>query len=226
MAKQLQISTKRLAIGKANAQMVGIVAAAAFVTVFCLVASNAVFSQNRYQARVISAKEKAHKQLQQNIQTFGNLQTAYKAFDNTGTNVLGGNSNGTGTNDGPNSQIVLDALPSAYDFPALASSIEKVVSGNGLTITSINGTDDQLNQQNNTSSPSPQPVSIPFSFTVSNASYNSINQLVTKLQQSIRPVSVDSMELTGSVSSMTATINAHTYFEPAKSVSITKKVIK
>lgn len=226
MAKPLQISTKRLAINKANAQMVGIVAGAAVITVFCLVASNAVFSQNRYQARVITAKEKAHKQLQANIQTFGNLQTAYKAFDNTGTNVLGGNSNGTGNNDGPNSQIILDALPPTYDFPALASSIEKLVSSNGLTITSITGTDDQLNQQNNTSSPTPQPVSIPFSFTVSGASYTSVGQLVTKLQQSIRPLSVDSLELTGSVNDMTATITAHTYFEPAKSVKVTTKVVK
>jgi hypothetical protein len=226
MAKAPQISTKRLAIGKANTQMVGIVAAAAFVTVFCLMASNAVFSQNRYQARVITAKEKAHKQLQANIQTFGQLQTAYQTFDSAGTNVIGGNPAGTGPNDGPNSQIILDALPATYDFPALASSIEKVVSGNGLTIASISGTDDQLNQQNNTSSPSPQPVSIPFSFTVSDASYASLGQLVTKLQQSIRPISVDSMDMSGSVSDMTATIMAHTYFEPAKSVSITKKVIK
>ena len=75
-----QISTKRLAISKANAQMVGIVAVAAFVTVFCLVASKAVFSQNRYQARVISAKEKAHKQLQDNINNYNNLAKAYKSF--------------------------------------------------------------------------------------------------------------------------------------------------
>jgi hypothetical protein len=226
MARTPQISTKRIAISKANAQMVGIVAAAAFVTIFCLVASNAVFSQNRYQARVISAKEKAHKQLQANLQTFGDLQTAYKAFDGASTNVIGGNPAGNGPNDGPNSQIILDALPPTYDFPALASSIEKVVSGNGLTITSISGTDDQLNQQNNTSSPSPQPVSIPFSFTVSNASYASVGQLMTKLQQSIRPISVDTIDMSGSDSDMTATITAHTYFEPAKSVSITKKVIK
>lgn len=226
MAKPLQISTRRLEISKANAQMVGIVAIAAFITVFCLIASNAVFSQNRYQARVITAKEKAHKQLQQNIQTFSNLQTSYNAFNNTATNVLGGNSAGSGNNDGPNSQIILDALPPTYDFPALASSVEKIVSDNGLTISSITGTDDQLNQQNNTSSPSPSPVSIPFSFTVSGASYNSASQLVTKLQQSIRPISIDTMDMSGSINNMTITITAHTYFQPAKSVSITKKVVK
>lgn len=226
MAKTPQISTKRLAISKANAQMVTIVAVAAFVSIFCLVASKAVFSQNRYQARVITAKEKAHKQLEQNINTFSSLQTAYKAFDSTATNVIGGNTTGTGDNDGPNSKIILDALPSNYDFPALTSSIEKVLASNNLKVTSITGTDDQLNQQKNSSSPTPKPISMPFSFTVSNANYASIGQLVTKLQQSIRPIQIDSIELSGGVNDMTATIDAHTYFQPAKSVTITKKVIK
>jgi hypothetical protein len=220
------ISTKRLAISKANAQMVGVVAAAAFVTVFCLVASNAVFSQNRYQARVISAKEKAHKQLQDNINNYSDLATAYKAFDNASTNVIGGIKDGKGDNDGSNSKIILDALPSSYDFPALASSIEKVLADNNLKVTSITGTDDQLNQQNNTTSATPQPVSIPFTFTISNASYASVNQLMTKLQQSIRPIQIDTLDASGSQNNMTVTISANTYYQPGKNVSITKKVIK
>lgn len=226
MANSPQISTKRVAINQANARMVVIVAVATVLTMFCLVASKAVYSQNRYQARVITAKEQARNQLQDNIETFKKLQTAYKAFNDAPTNVIGGTASGTGDNDGPNSKIVLDALPSSYDFPALTASIEKVLSDNNLKVSAITGTDDQLNQQNNVSSPDPKYVSIPFSFTVTNANYTSISQLITRLQQSIRPVSIDSLELSGGVNNMTATVNAHTYFQPAKSVSITKKVIK
>lgn len=224
--KTPQISTKRIAIDKARAQMVAIVAVAVFVAVFCLVASKAVFSQNRYQARVISAKEKAHKQLKTNIDTFSDLQTAYNAFNSASTNVIGGNAKGTGDNDGPNSKIILDALPPTYDFPALVSSIEKVLTDSGLQVSSISGTDDQLNQQNNTSSPDPQPVSIPFSFTVSNANYTSIGQLLFTLQHSIRPVAIDKLDISGGQNSMTATINAHTYYQPIKTIGITKKVVK
>ncbi|HET7060444.1 MAG TPA: hypothetical protein VFH99_03990 [Candidatus Saccharimonadales bacterium] len=220
------ISTKRLAISKSNAQMVAVVAVASFITIFCLVASNAVFSQNRYQARVISAKEKAHKQLQQNIDNYSNLATAYKAFDNASTNVIGGNKGGTGDNDGANSKIILDALPSTYDFPALTSSIEKILTDSNLKVTSITGTDDQLAQQGNTTSATPQPVNIPFTFTVSNASYTSVGQLMTKLQQSIRPIQVDTLDASGSQNNMTVTVTAHTYYQPGKNVSITKKVIK
>lgn len=226
MAKPPQISTKRLAIDKAQAQVVVIVAVAAFVAIFCLVASKAVFSQNRYQARVITAKEKAHKQLQQNISTFSDLQTAYKAFDSAPTNVIGGNAAGTGDNDGPNSKIILDALPPTYDFPALTSSVEKILTDNGLKVTSITGTDDQVSQQSNSSSPNPQPVTMPFTFTISNANYASIGQLLTKLQASIRPISIDTLDISGGENNMTATISAHTYYQPIKTVGITEKVVK
>ncbi len=220
------LSTKRLAISKANAQMVAAVAIASFVTVFCLVASKTVFSQNRYQARVISAKEAAHKQLEQNINNYNGLATAYKAFDSASTNIIGGNKNGTGDNDGPNSKIILDALPDRYDFPALTSSIEKILSDNHLQVTSISGTDDQLNQQGNTASANPQPVQMPFSFTVSNANYQSVDQLLAKLQQSIRPLQIDTLDISGGQSNMTVTVTAHTYYQPAKKVSITTQVVK
>jgi hypothetical protein len=221
-----QISTKRLAIDKSNAQMVIVVAVASFITVFCLVATRAVFTQNRYQAKVISAKEKAHKQLQSNLKAYSNLSTSYKIFDSKNPNIIGGSLDGTGSNDGNNSTIVLDALPSSYDFPALTSSLEKILSDQGLQVSSITGTDDQVNQQANASSPTPQPVPIPFSFTVSGASYDSIQALTDALQRSIRPIQVDTINLSGSANDMTATFTAHTYYQPAKSLQVTTKVVK
>jgi hypothetical protein len=226
MAQKPDISTKRLAISKANAQMVAILGIASFVTVFCLIASKAVFSQNRYQAHVISAKEKAHHQLQDNLEAYNKLATAYKAFDSAPTNVIGGTKDGTGPNDGSNSKIVLDALPSSYDFPALTASIEKILTENGLKVSNITGTDDQLNQQNNTSSPNPEPISMPFSFTVTNANYDSVSKLIDKLQHSIRPIQIDSIDISGGTNDMTVTVDGHTYFQPAKNVTITKKVVK
>lgn len=226
MAKAPQLSTKRLAISKANAQMVIFVAVASFVSIFCLVASNSVFSQNRYQQKVISAKEKAHKQLETNISNYNTLAQRYKSFNNQSPNIIGGSINGTGDNDGPNSTIVLDALPNTYDFPALTSSMEKILSDRGLKVSSISGTDDQLAQQNNTSSPTPQPVAIPFSFTVNNANYSSISDLSAALDHSIRPIAIDTISLTGGANDMTGTFTAHTYWQPAKSLKVTTKVVK
>ncbi len=223
---QAIISTKRIAISKANAQMVIAVAVASFLSVFCLVASQAVLSQNNYQARVIAKKETAHKQLKQNIDAYSNLASAYRSFNKTSTNVIGGNTTGTADNDGTNTKIILDALPRNYDFPALTSSIEKILTDNHFNIGSITGTDDQLNQQTNVVSPNPQPVPVPFVFSVNNASYALVQQLITKLQQSIRPIQVDSINLSGGATDMSLTVNAHTYFQPSKNLSITKEAVK
>ena len=220
------LSTKRLAISKANAQMVGVVAAAAFVTVFCLIASKSVFSQNQYQGRVTEAKEVAHKQLQQNLAAFDSLVASYKQFDGKGTNVIGGTKNGNGDNDGSNSKIILDSLPSSYDFPALTSSIEKILNDRHLTVANISGTDDQLNQQGNQASATPQATPIPFTLGIKNANYASVQDLVKALQASIRPVQIDSLDLTGGASDMTLTVSAHTYYQPGKSVDISTKVVK
>lgn len=226
MAIKQQISTKRLAISKANTQVVVTVAVAAFLTVFSLVAAKTVFSQNRYDAKVIKAKEKAHSQLQKNIKAYDSLVDSYKTFNGKEKNVIGGSAAGTGDNDGSNSKIVLDALPSSYDFPALTSSLEKILTDRGLKVSSITGTDDQLNQQANSSSPTPQAVPIPFSFTITDANYESVSQLIAKLQQSIRPIQIDSITLTGGTSSMTLLVNAHTSYQPAISLKVIKKEVK
>lgn len=221
-----QLSSKRVAIDKASAQMVSIVAVAAFVTVFCLIASKAVLSQNQYNSRVMSAKQKAYNQIQDNTKAFDDLQKSYKAFDSTSTNVLGGIAVGTNDNDGTNSKIILNALPSAYDFPALTSSIEKMLSERGLKATSITGTDDQVNQQGNLLSPDPKPVEIPFTFTVTGASYTGVNELFKALQSSIRPFQVDKVDISGGGNNMSVTVTAHTYFQPARSITPTTKVVK
>jgi len=220
------ISTKRLAISKANAQMVAVVAVAAFVTIFCLVAAKAVWSQTRYQARVTTVAEKADRQLKQNIQSFNSLAASYKTFDSATTNIIGGNVNGGGSNDGDNAKIILDALPDKYDFPALTSTIEKILHSGGFNISTITGTDDQLNQQGNVSSPNPQPVSMPFSFAIANANYTSVQQLVQTLGKSVRPIQIDTLSLTGGTDNMSLTVNAHTYYQPGKNLTITKQAIK
>lgn len=221
-----EVSTKHLAISKANAQMVGIVAAGAFITIFCLMASKAVLSTNRYQSRVINKQEAAHQQLLDNISNYNNLSQAYNKFDSASVNVIGGHKDGNGPNDGSNSKIILDALPSTYDFPALTASIEKILAGSGLKVSSITGTDEQLTQQTNVSSTNPQPVKMPFGFTISGASYSSVALLISRLQTSIRPMQIDTMDLSGSVNNMTVTVTAHTYYQPGKKVNITQEAVQ
>ena len=124
------LSSKRLQIDKANASMVAFLAVAAFIAVFSLVASKALLSQRSYQSRVIAEKKKALTQLKTNNQAATELVAAYKSFVAAPENIIAGSASGSGDRDGDNAKIVLDALPSKYDFPALVTSIEKILKAN------------------------------------------------------------------------------------------------
>jgi len=226
MAK-LEISTKRLAISKANAQMVIALSVASFIVTFSLVSARALIGQEKYQAKVIDAKDKAAKQLKANAASVQELNNQYTKFIGQPVNIIGGRtSGGTGDNDGDNAKIVLDALPSQYDFPALTSSLEKLLTQHNFKISSIAGTDDQLAQQTNQDSPTPEAVAMPFTFTVKDANFSSVKDLMDVLQRSIRPMVIDSLSITGGENSMLLTVNAHTYYQPEKDLKIRTEVVK
>lgn len=205
--------------------MIGIIAGASFAVVFCLIASRSLWSQKTYQSKIISAKETAVKQLQENIESTKALTTSYNEFESRPENVIGGNPQGSGENDGDNAQIVLDALPSVYDYPALASSLDKLLTRQGTKLEGISGTDDEVNQQNNDGTPDPQPVDIPFQASAS-GNYASIQKLVDSLQRSIRPIQLESLDLIANNGELQLSINGKTFYQPEKSLTITTKEIK
>lgn len=217
-------STKRSLITKANSTMVITTGVAAFLVVFCLVASKTLLSQAGYQNKIISKKKAAVSQLKENISARDSLVSSYKSFVNTPQNVLGGNPTGTGAQDGDNSKLVLDALPSKYDFPALATSLEKMITAQNLSIQSITGTDEEATQQTQAEG-APQAVEMPFEVQVS-GSYDSIKGLIDSFGKSIRPFQIQKVELSGGQSSMTATISAKTFYQPEKTFKVQTEVLK
>lgn len=217
--------TKRNLIDKANKTIVIATATAAFLLVFALVASKALVSQMSYQNRVISAKKTALTQLESDLAARDSLVNSYKAFVTTPQNVLGGNPEGTGDLDGDNAKIILDALPSKYDFPALTASIEKLVNSQGMQIRSITGTDEEATQAENATSAAPKPIPMPFELQAS-GSYGASRNLVTQFERSIRPFVFQKMDLSGDEGNMSITITAETYYQPEKSLKITTEVIK
>lgn len=217
-------SNKRLQIDKSQSLMVVAAAIAAFVLVFMLVGAKSLVGQIAYQNKVISAKKKAVQTLQSNVQSTANLTTSYKAFVTTSQNALGGNPLGTGPQDGDNAKIVLDALPSKYDFPALTNSLEKLITSQKMDIENITGSDDEV-AQNGQASPSPETVDIPFQVSAT-GSYDSVRGLVNVFGASIRPFQVQKIQLTGAQAKMTAKIEAQTSYQPVKNFDITKKVVK
>jgi Tfp pilus assembly protein PilO len=221
----MNFSTKRVQIDKAKTLMVGIIAGAAFIVVFSLVVSKALLSQRGYQSRVIKEQEAAVKQLRENIKNVEQLTAAYKQFVEQPTNVLSGNSSGQGDRDGDNAKIILDALPSKYDFPALTTSLEKILTDRKFKITDITGIDDEVAQINAQNSAAPTPVEIPYGFKVT-GSYDSVKDLMDILQRSIRPFKVQKLVLDGTNSSLNLDVTALTYYLPEKQLNFQTKEVQ
>jgi hypothetical protein len=217
-------SIKHTLVAKSNSTIVAVTSGACFVVVFCVIASGSLIGQLSYQNRVISADNSALVQLKADLKASSNLENSYNAFINTPTNIIGGNPTGSGPQDGSNAKIILDALPSNYDYPALASSLQNILGSQGVQIQDISGTDEGTSAGDQSSaSPSPQPM--PFSITVE-GNYTAIQNVINAFEHSIRPFQIQTMELSGDQSSLTLDLTAQTYWQPAKNLNIGTKVIQ
>lgn len=218
-----EISMKKLALTKANAQIIAVTAIAAFITVFCLVGANYLLGLRSYQAKIITADHSADANLIVDNIAKSKLVHAYENFVDQNPNILGTN-NQTGAYVYNNATIILDALPSTYDFPALTSYLQQLSKVGGLTLSSIGG-NDQSATISSTQSSAPAPVSMPFTITVNQASFQSIQSLFSTMLASIRPLQIDSIDISGADTNITLTINAHTYYQPSKQFKITTETI-
>lgn len=225
MAQNHTITSKRVKINKAQATMVGIISGCVFVSVFSLVSARALWNQRSYQARVIGKKEAAVSQLEQNIDNVNTLVTTYKEFTGSPENILGGNPAGTGEKDGDNARIILDALPSKYDFPGLTSSMEKVLEDKKLGSYSITGTDDELNQNKSGAPASTDTVEIPFQISAA-SSYTGIQDIIGTFEKSIRPLKLKQLTMSGNANDMNLTMTVNTYYQPVKTLNIKTEAVK
>jgi hypothetical protein len=214
-----KVSVKHLQIDKNQQSMLTVIVVATILTVFFLVASKALISKGLYQRRAINARHAVADTLKANVAASQTLLNQYKVFAAADPNVLGGVAGGSGNLDGPNPRIVLDSLPSTYDAPALASSIEKIMTGRGVTIDSLSITDDPTT---NSDAPQQTPTSrsITFSFN-GTTNFNGAAQLLQDFERSIRPFDLNTLAITGTDNSLKMTVGMTTYIQPAKSLNLT-----
>ena len=215
-------SNKHEQVDKENARIVAAVGGAAFIVVFSLFAAQALINQSLYQNRVISEKKVALNQLRQSSSAVDELRTSYTLFVNEEQNVISGSRDGDGPSDGNNAKIVLDALPSEYDYPGLASSIEKILVDGGYSIESIGGTEDTALAGSTDSS---LPVEIPYPFSVS-ATPQATENLLETLERSIRPFYVDSMTIRSSQAGLRTSVGMKTFYQPGVEYQLDSKVVR
>ena len=213
LRKSLEFSTKQSLVEKDNNFILVVLSVTSFIVVFCLVGSNALYKRISYQDKVINARTTADNQLKANINSSTSLQCAYNSFE-AQTPVVTGVSK--------NSIMVLDALPSKYDFPALVTSLSKLMAISGLSVQTINGIDAEVSAVQ--SSPDPKVVPINFQLT-GNGSYSAVSTFISNLEKSIRPITISNITFSGSDAKLTVTIKATTYYQPEKIFKITQNVI-
>lgn len=211
-------SGKYLQLSRAQQEMLAIIAIAVVVCVFSLVGFKTMLGKGNYQRKVINEKHKIIKQLEANYTAAKALSTQYGTFAALDPNIIGGKSGGSGGQDGSNPQIVLDALPSKYDAPALASSVEKLLNADSASIRSINVKDDPANNPD-IAVPQPSPHALSFSFEAA-TSFSSAQQIFKDFERSIRPFDVTKLEITGSDNALILNVNMNTYYQPAKSLDL------
>lgn len=208
MAKpQTPLTTKRQLIKKSNTTVVISMAVAAFVVSFSLVTVNFLWGLSQHNRRVIAEKNKADTVLKQNVENITAIKASFNVLEAGDVK----------------SDTILDALPSKYDFPALATSMEQLVQRSGLTLDAFTG--DDLEEAAIQSETDPTPIEIEFALSVS-GSYSDIQKLVENLERTIRPMKITSLELKGNDSSMTATIRIVTYYQPATSLDVKTRTIE
>jgi hypothetical protein len=225
---QVPGSVKHMQIDKARSNASIVVAIATIVTVFCLVSTKSLFSQAAYQKRVVNAKQATDKTLQANVVAANTLVNQYnQVFEGTNpTNIIGGK-NDKSTNavppNGDNARIVLDALPSKYDYPALVTSVSNILNNDGVVSQGISGTDDSTSISNSpTQAPSPQPIQLVLS---GNTSYPGVETVINDLERSIRPFDITNFQISGKSDDLSFTLTATTYYQSAKSLGTTTKEV-
>lgn len=222
-----QSATKKETIDKTNSFIVGAVALTCFIVIFSIVAGRALLIQRAYQARVIAKKELARNTLEENIKSVETLKTQYQAFVTNPVNVIGGSSQGTGDRDGDNAKIILDALPSKYDFPALATSFDKIMTNKGFEYRGITGKDDELNESKKGESITPTPTAITFGLSAEFTSVGKVNDMLSILENSIRPMKVKSIGIqAGQGSAVSVSVKGETYYQASKKLGVTEEVVK
>jgi len=217
-------SQKHLAVSQNNRRITVAAAGASALVVFMLVGGHSMINRMGYQRKVAAKQHQAITTLKADQSALSTLKQQYVLFSSANPNMLGVSNSGTEGDQGSNARIALDALPSQYDFPALTSSIEKILSGRGITPQSIDGTDSGASGSA-PSSANPQPQPMQFTFTAV-TNYQGAKDLLNDFQRSIRPFKVVSLDLTGSNNALTINATMQTFYQPSKTLNINSMVIK
>lgn len=230
MATQEVALRKRQQIAKANRMMFIWIASVSVLVGFAAVTSVFLLNKAKFNETVLSAKATTADTLTKNAKSVLELKDQIRVLN---TNQALRDSMVPGEEQPL--QVVLDALPSTANSSAFGSSLqERFLNADGLKIESlavdpVSGVESQsvdAVQDASTTSASSSNI-ISFSFVVS-ADANQpvvLQDLLKRLERSIRAINVTSLILERQGDRLNLTVSGEAYYEPAKSAALKEVVI-
>lgn len=199
--------SKREQIVKAGSTVFIAVAIAAVAISLSIVCSRFLWQSKNYNDRVISAKTAARKQIEDNLNNLKSLAEKYPELENSATNPT----------------VILHALPDTYDYPALSSSFEFLAQNAGVQLVGQIGQDNSAAAEN--TSADPKPIEVPFDIEV-RGSYGAIAQFTLNLEHSIRPIVIKNIRYSGTATSLRASMQAVTYYQPKRILDVSRSTVQ
>ncbi len=202
------IMSRRDKIAKAGSTVFVAVAIASVVVVFSAVSMRFLWQRKAYNDRVIKAKSVARDDIKTNLDNINKLTQQFPSLENSAST---------------DSKTILHALPPTYDYAALATSMQFLADQSGVSFTGGVGADNSASAINSADTSTPQ--EIPLSLTVE-GSYDSIVKYINNLENSIRPIDVTAVTYSGTNTDLKATVTATTYYQPARTLNVSKSEVK
>jgi hypothetical protein len=211
---------KRQQIQQANRIVFIWVAIAAVAITVALVLAQFMMKQFFFNTKVISAQVKTNDTLVKNLDVYEPLKTdVSKLVANSDLARLRVQDTDSAL------QVVIDAMPTADEPIALIASLQQVVlakSGASISDVTLLQAAPSDTGEVVVATAGVQPVSFMIK---ANGSYDSIKKLMQDMHNSIRPISVTALKVTGSNANMAVEITANTFYAIPRTVDMTKETI-
>ncbi len=222
-AKKAGAVKKRQQIEDSSKTMFLWVAGMSVLVGFALVVSWFLWQQITFKTTVVSAKNDTAGVLRDNIEAAETLRENIRVLE-TNTAL-----NSAKADDDDNAlQVVLDALPSDGNSLALGASLQRELARgvNGLSIESLNISPSATEQSEDDTSEVSEENEIRFRMVATSSNINAHRDLLERFERSIRVIDIDSLRLERAQDTYTMTLEAHGYYQPARSIDLTEKTVR
>lgn len=193
-----------------NTLVVTMMLIAVVMLVVGFIVSRAIFKTISFNNRVISEKRQVESKLKTNVKNLGTIMGNYEVFEETGAG----------------SDVVLKALPTEVDIPALLTRLEFMFNSSGVSFGgfSIEGAENVLaGGETELSSETPLEATVTISIS---GPYANIKQALSNIENEIAPYKVKTLGISGNDREASAQITFVMNFLGAKSVDIEKVELK